>query len=159
VLDGVAAEVNNEVITFSQIRELTGSLESSVKASYAGPDVAEKIKEIRLRAVNDLIDRQLIIQEFRKMKWQIPPHPVDDRINVIIREEFGGDRSAFLRTLAAQGLTLDRIRKMEEDKIIVQAMRSREIKSDPIIPPGQVESYYREHRQEWTTNEEVKLRL
>ena len=60
---------------------------------------------------------------------------------------------------AAQGFTLDHIRKMEEEKIIVQAMRSREVKGDPIVSPAQIESYYRQHRQEWTTNEEVKLRL
>jgi parvulin-like peptidyl-prolyl isomerase len=64
-----------------------------------------------------------------------------------------------MRTIAAQGFTLDRIRKMEEEKIIVQAMRSREVKNEPILPPGAVESYYRQHVQEWTVNDEVKLRM
>ncbi len=159
VLNGLAAVVNEDVITFSEVRELTGSLESSLKATYSGTALSDRIKEIRLRAVNDLIDRQLIIQEFHKMKGQIPPHAIEDRLNAVIRQEFGGDRSAFLRTIAAQGFTLDRIRKLEEEKIIVQAMRSREIKNEPVIPPGQIESYYHEHRQEWTTNDEVKLRM
>ncbi len=121
--------------------------------------LAARIKEVRLRAVNDLIDRQLILHEFKKMKGQIPPHAIDDRVNAIIREEFGGDKSAFMRTIAAQGFTMERIRKMEEEKIIVQAMRSREVKEEPIIPPGRVESYYREHLQEWTVGDQVKLRM
>lgn len=159
VLDGVAAVVNDQVITFSQVRELTGALENSLKANFSGNALLERIKEVRMRAVNDLIDRQLILQEFRKIKGEIPPHAVDDRINSIIREEFGGDKSAFLRTIAAQGFTLARIRKMEEEKIIVQAMRSRETKAEPMISPGQVESYYRQRIQDWTTNTEVKLRM
>ena len=159
VLDGVAAVVNDEVITFSQVRELTGALEGSLRNNYSGNALNDRIKEVRMRAVNDLIDRQLILQEFQKMKGQIPPHTIDDRINTIIREEFGGDKSAFMRTIAAQGFTLERVRKMEEEKIIVQAMRSREAGNDPIIPPGAVEKYYREHIQEWTTNNEVKLRM
>lgn len=159
VLDGVAAVVNNDVVTFSQVRELTTAIENAAKANFTGAALAEKIKEVRTRAVNDLIDRQLIIQEFRNMKASIPPHVVNDRINTIVREEFGGDRSAFLKTIAAQGYTIDRLRKMEEEKIIVQAMRSREVKSDPIIPAGRVESYYHEHKQEWTTNDEIKLRM
>jgi peptidyl-prolyl cis-trans isomerase SurA len=159
VLDGVAAVVNDQVITFSQVRELTGALENSLKANYSGNALQDRIKEVRLRAVNDLIDRQLILQEFQKMKGEIPPHAIDDRINTIIREEFGGDKSAFLRTIAAQGFTLQRVRKMEEEKIIVQAMRSREVKNEPIISPGQIESHYRQHIQEWTTNSEVKLRM
>ena len=159
VLNGVAAVVNEDVVTFSQVRELTGALESSLRASFSGNALTEHIKEVRLRALNDLIDRQLILQEFKKMKGQIPTHAIDDRVNVIIREEFGGDKSAFLRTIAAQGFTLDQIRKMEEDKIIVQAMRSREVKNEPLLPPGAVESYYRQHLQEWTTNDQVKLKM
>ena len=159
VLDAVAAIVNEDVVTYSQMRELTGAIESSLRANFSGNALADRIKEVRLRAVNDLIDRQLILQEFKKMKGQIPPHAIDDRVNSIIREEFGGDKSAFLRTIAAQGFTLDRIRKMEEEKIIVQAMRSREVKTEPLIAPGAVESYYRAHLQEWTTNDQVKLRM
>jgi parvulin-like peptidyl-prolyl isomerase len=159
VLDAVAAVVNDDVVTYSQMRELTGALEASLRANFSGNALTEHIKEIRTRAVNDLIDRQLILQEFKKLKGQIPPHAIDDRVNTIIREEFGGDKSAFLRTIAAQGFTLDRIRTMEEEKIIVQAMRSREVKNDPILAPGAVESYYRQHIQEWTANDEVKLWL
>lgn len=158
VLDGVAAVANNDVITFSQVRELTASLEASAKGSLTGNALTEKVKEIRLRAVNDLVDRQLILQEFRKNKFTIPPYIVDDRINVIIREEFGGDKSAFLRTLAAQGFTLDKLRKLEEEKVIVQAMRSREAKGEVLIPDSKIQSYYRENIQEWTVNEEIKLR-
>ena len=159
MLNGVAAMVNDEVITFSEVRDLTGALENSLRANLSGNALTERIKDVRLRAVNDLIDRQLILQEFKKMKGQIPPHAIDDRVNTIIREEFGGDKSAFMRTIAAQGFTMDRVRKMEEEKIIVQAMRSREVKEEPIIPPGRVESYYREHIQEWTVGDQVKLRM
>jgi parvulin-like peptidyl-prolyl isomerase len=160
VLDGVAAVVNDDVITFTQVRELTMPIENAAKASLTGATLAEKIKEVRLRAVNDLVDRQLIIQEFRKMKGAtIPAHVVDDRLTTIIREEFGGDRSAFLRTIAAQGFTVDKLRKMEEEKIIVGAMRAREVKTEPSVTSAQVESYYHQHSQEWTTNDAVKLRM
>ena len=159
VLDGIAAVVNDDVITYFQVRELTGALENSLNANYSGNALSERVKEVRLRALNDLVDRQLILQEFKKIKGQIPPHAIDDRVNGIIREEFGGDKSAFLRTIAAQGFTLDRIRKMEEEKIIVQAMRSREVKNEPMLKPGAVEQYYHQHIQDWTTNDEVKLRM
>ena len=159
VLDAIAAVVNDDVVTLFQVLELTNALENSLKTNYSGAELATRIKEVRIRALNDLVDRQLILQEFKKMKGQIPPHAIDDRVNAIIREDFGGDKSAFMRTIAAQGLTLDRIRKMEEDKIIVQAMRSREVKNEPMLAPGAIERYYNQHIQEWTTNDEVKLRM
>ena len=158
-LDGVAATVNMDVVTFSQVRELTAPLENSVRGQFSGPELAEKIKDIRLKAVNMLIDRQLILQEFRKMKGQIPGHMVDERISETIRTRFGGDRGAFLRTLAAQGLTQDKLRKMEEENIIVKYMRGKEVKADSLVSSADVERFYRNHSDEWTTNGEVKLRM
>jgi peptidyl-prolyl cis-trans isomerase SurA len=158
-LDGVAATVNTDVVTFSQVRELTGPVENSARSQFSGAALAEKIKEVRLNAVNMLIDRQLILQEFRKMKGQIPGHMVDERISETIRTRFGGDRAAFLRTISAQGLTQDKLRKMEEENIIVKYMRGKEVKTDTLVSTSEVEKFYREHRDEWTTNTEVKLRM
>ena len=117
VLDGVAAIVNKDVITISQVRELIGSRERSLREVYSGHDLENKIKEMRLAALKDLVDRQLIIQEFRKMQEKganIPDYVVDDRVQTIIREEFGNDRAAFVRTLQAQGYTVTRFKEIEK---------------------------------------------
>ena len=105
VLDGIAAVVNDDVITFSQVRELVGPAEAQARRELRGEALPAKIKEIRLKAINDLIDRQLILQEFGKNKFNIPDHFIEERVGAIVREEFGGDRSAFVRTLQAQGYT------------------------------------------------------
>src|SRR6185436_447124 len=65
VLDGIAAVVNSDVVTFSQVRELVGPKERQARETLKGEVLVEKIKEIRLAAINDLIDRTLIIQEFK----------------------------------------------------------------------------------------------
>lgn len=160
VLDGLAAVVNGDVITFSQVRELVAARENSLRQTIHDPkELMEKIKETRMAAVNDLIDRQLILQEFKKNKYNIPDYVIDDRIQTIIREQFGGNRAAFIRTLDAQGYTLDRYREIEQEKIIVQAMRQKETKSDLIIPPHDIEAYYNKHREEFSTPDQVKLRM
>ena len=45
VIDGVAAVVNKEVITISQVRELIGSRERSLREVYSGNQLAAKIAE------------------------------------------------------------------------------------------------------------------
>lgn len=159
VLDGIAAVVNGEVITFSQVRELVVSREMALRQTLRGQALADKIKETRLAAINDLIDRQLVLQEFQKNKFNIPEYAVDDHVNTIIREQFKGDRLAFIRTLQAQGYTLQRFRKVETDKMIVQAMRQRAVKTDPILSPTKVERFYEQHNVEYSTPEQVKLRM
>ena len=159
VLDGIAAVVNGEVITFSQVRELVISREMALRQTYRGQELADKVKETRLAAINDLIDRQLVLQDFQKNKFNIPEYAVDDHVNTIIREQFKGDRLAFIRTLQAQGYTLQRFRKVETDKMIVQAMRQRAVKTDPILSPTKVERFYEQHSAEYSTPEQIKLRM
>ena len=143
VIDGVAAIVNNDVITISQVRELIGSRERALREGYNGPDLVDKIKEMRLAALKDLVDRQLILQEFKKMQEKganIPDYVLDDRVQTIIREEFGGDRAAFVRTLQAQGSTLTRFKEIENDKIIYQALKQSKLTDNVVISPNQIQA-------------------
>jgi len=162
VIDGIAAIVNNDVVTLSQVRDLIGARERSLREIYRGAELENKLKEMRLSAIKDLIDRQLILQEFRKLQEKgaaIPDYVADDRIQAIIRQEFGGDRAAFVRTLQAQGYTLTQFRELEKEKIVIQAMRQQKVDNNFVISPTQIQAYYEKNKQAYATPEQVKLRM
>ena len=158
-VDGIAAVVNNDVITYSQVRDLVGPREKLLRSQYSGAELEAKIKEARLAAVQDLIDRQLIIQAFEKEDFQIPSHFVDQRVNEVIRESFGGDRNTFIKTLQAQNYSLSQFKKMQREQIIVSAMRGKNVKVNTTIPPNKIDEYYAKHRAEFTSKEEIKMRM
>ncbi len=151
VVDGVAALVNDDVITFSQVRELVAPRERTLRSTCSGQELIDKVREARKGALQDLIDRSLILQEFKKKDFSIPQHVIDERVDEIVRNEFGGDRQAFIRTLQAQGYTMSKFRDAERDKIIVQAMRYQNVKSDFIVSPAKVGTLYTTSKQELTT--------
>src|SRR5438552_14961450 len=159
VVDGVAAVVNGEVITYSQVRGVVGPREKLLRAQFHGDELVQKVKEARQAALQDLIDRQLILQAFKKENYQIPDHFVEERMHDIIRTDFGGDRNTFIKTLEAQNFTEGEFKKMELEKMIVQAMRSKNVKLQTVSSPAKVEEYYKAHREEFTSREQVKLRL
>jgi parvulin-like peptidyl-prolyl isomerase len=159
MVDGIAAVVNSNVITYGQVRELLMFRQRSLNETYQGEELKAKMKESQDAALKDLIDRQLIIDSFKQQGFSIPEYVVEDRLQNIIREEFGGDRTAFVRTLKAQGFSLSRFREIERDKIIVQAMRQRAVRSDFVISPDKVEAYYRRNIAEYSTPEEIRLSM
>src|SRR5438105_6768050 len=134
VIDGVAAVVNGDVITYSQVRFLVQPREKLLRLQYHDQELVNKIKEAREAALKDLIDRQLIIQAFKKDNFQIPDHFVEERMHEIVQESFGGDRNTFIKTLEAQNYTLGEFKKMESEKMIVQAMRARNVKLNAGAP-------------------------
>src|SRR6266700_6088698 len=86
VVDGIAAVVNGDVITFSQVRMLSAPREKLLRSQFTGKDLENKLKEVRQLALKDLIDRRLVIQAFKKESYQIPDHIVDQRVHDIVRE-------------------------------------------------------------------------
>ncbi len=159
VVDGIAAVVNGEVITFSQVRGLTFPRERLLRQQLRGEELEKQVKTVRAEALKDLIDRQLIIQSFRKEKFALPDYFVEQRMNDIIRENFGGDRNTFIKTLQAQNYSLGEFKKGELEKIIVAAMRGKNVKPNTVASPAKIAEYYRTHPEEFTTKEEIKLRM
>src|SRR5205809_5347633 len=119
VVDGIAAVVNGDVITFSQVRMLSAPREKLLRSQFTGKELENKLKEVRQLALKDLIDRRLIIQAFKKESFQIPDHVVDQRVHDIVRESFGGDRNTFVKTLEAQNYSLGEFKEKEMERIIV----------------------------------------
>jgi parvulin-like peptidyl-prolyl isomerase len=159
ILNGIAAVVNSEVITYSEVQELVGPREKSLEEQYKGQELEDKVRDLRMSAVQALIDNQLIVQEFDKNKYSIPDYVVDQEVQSRIKGQFGGDRAAFIRTLEAQGMTMDRFRKMVRDDIIVQAMREKSVKEDTIISPEKIQEYYLTNHDQFTSAEQVHLRM
>jgi parvulin-like peptidyl-prolyl isomerase len=159
VIDGIAAIVNGEIITYSQVRGLSAPRERLLHQQFKGAELEKQVKEARDAALKDLIDRQLIVQSFQKEKFELPEYFVEQRVNDIIREDFGGDRATFIKTLQAQNYSLSEFKKLEKEKIIVQAMRSKNVKPVTTISPTKVNEYYAKHKAEFTAKEQVKMRL
>ena len=159
VIDGIAAIVNGEVITHSQIRMVVGPRERLLRSQYQGEELKKQLMQVRAAALKDLIDRQLIVQSFKKEQFSLPDHFVEQRMNDIIRENFGGDRNTFIKTLQAQNYSLSEFKKDEFEKIIVAAMRGKNVKPNTTVSPTKLAEYYRTHRDEFTSKEEVKLRM
>jgi peptidyl-prolyl cis-trans isomerase SurA len=159
VVNGIAAVVNGEVVTYSQVRELVSAQERSASEIYQGEELQQKVADMRKKAVQELIDRALILQEFKKKEFNIPYYVIDDSIQRIIRTDFGGDRAAFVKTLQAQGYTMARFREVQKDKITVQAMRQSKTSDNSLVSPVKIREYYNKHASSYTTPEQVKLRM
>ena len=159
MVDGIAAVVNGDVITYSQVRQLSAPREKLLRSQLTGKELEKKLIELRELALKDLIDRRLVIQAFKKESYQIPDHIVDDRVHQIIRESFGGDRNTFIKTLEAENYTLGEFKEKELERIMVGAMRSHNVKTNSIVSPTKIEDYYRKHHEEFTSKEQIKLRM
>ena len=162
LVDGIAAVVNQDIITFSDVKNIIGQTEDTIKKSYSpnDPKLVEKLREVRKDALDQLIERRLIIQQFNERGGKIPETVIEEDIQITIDEQYGRYRSVFINTLAALGLNLETYKERVKDKIIVRYMQQHEISgSEIVISPYRIEQYYKQNHTEFEEGEKVKLRM
>ena len=67
VINGVAAIVDNEVITTLDVQERCSEKETSLRQNYKGDALLAKIKENKIDVLNALIDELVIIHSFQEL--------------------------------------------------------------------------------------------
>jgi parvulin-like peptidyl-prolyl isomerase len=155
--DGIAAVVNDKVITYVQINDQVGETEKTLRQTLSGDELYQRLKEAKLNVLKALIERELIIQDFKTAQGQIPESYVTARINDVIRNEYGGDRVAFIKTLYDRGVTMAKYREEIEDSAIVSYMRNRNVAQTVIVSPYQIEQYYQNNLRQFQQDEQIKV--
>jgi peptidyl-prolyl cis-trans isomerase SurA len=158
--NGIKAVVHDSVITFQDVDVLTMPAADVLHRMYPGQPEAfqKKLAEALNENLEELIERQLILHEFKTAGYNLPETFIDEAIQEEIHSRFG-DRATLTRTLKAQGMTLEKYRQQLRERIIVQALRSKNISSEIIISPHKIERFYAENHGQFKVEDEVKLRM
>jgi hypothetical protein len=98
---GVLARVNDVAITIDQVDSVAGKRENEIRQKFTGEERERQIAAVRKQALEDLINRELVLQEFRSRGYSITEQPVDYLIDETIRTEFSGNRASFLTSFTS----------------------------------------------------------
>jgi|UniRef100_UPI004049D1CE peptidyl-prolyl cis-trans isomerase SurA len=159
--NGIAAVVEDKVITVDDVRrEISPLIPQIQREARNEADFNRRLEQLQDSIIQDLIDRVLIIKEFRKdEKKQIPAGYIDRHISDIQAEQFENDRSKFLAYLRARGTTLREYRREVEEDIIYGYMKQQQRKSQSIVSPVRIETFYNENKDRFYQEDSVHLRL
>jgi parvulin-like peptidyl-prolyl isomerase len=157
VADGIAAVVNDKIITYVQINEQVEDTIRLLRQNLQGEELFQHVQEAKLNVLKSLIDRELIIQDFKTQGGFIPDTFTNERINDIIRDQYGGDRVAFVKTLYERGVTMQKYREEIQDNAIVGYMRNKNVVQTVLVSPYQIEEYYQQNLRLFQQDEQIKV--
>jgi hypothetical protein len=143
-VNGIAATVNGRVVTKKEVGMLFAPIASQLMAQFPrrGPEFEKKINESRDKVLDELIDRELIMSEYKTQGGKLRPQVVDEEIERQKREFYNGNEAKFREDLQKSRMTIDGYREITERKLIVQAMRASKF-SDTAPPlPDEIQKEY-----------------
>ena len=156
VVDRIAALVNGDVITLSEVEQIGGPLLEQVRQTSTPAEREEKLKKARLEVLGHLIESKLLEEEMKKKKIEVPERDVDAAINDVLKNS-GFSENELRKFLAREGMTYSGYRQKVRDELGKMRLVSREIKSKIVIEEDELRKYYRENQAKFTDPLEVKI--
>ena len=160
LVNGIVAVVNETVITEKAAREFIEPAIVALERELGLTRQAynERAMEIYRDGLNQLVERQLTLDDFKTSGYSFPEGIIEDFVQDRIRERYG-DRVKLIKTLEAQNITYEQFRTEIREQFIVEQMNLKNVSSAIIISPFKIETYYKEHQNEFKLPDQVRLRM
>jgi peptidyl-prolyl cis-trans isomerase SurA len=164
MVDAIAGVVHDSVITYQEVASWNLQAEELLWRKYGGQGEAfqKELAEVERNNLDQLVERQLILHEFKTAGYNLPESILDEEVQRRIHKKYQ-DRMRLTKSLQAEGLTYEKYKQQIRDQVIVAILTDKNIASEIIISPHKVEAYYLAHRDdpkyELKLEDEVKLRM
>lgn len=154
-LDGLAAKVNDTVITVGDV--MTEIQRSPRLRGHFAASKAKDAATLYSETLEMLIDRKLILQAAAEKKMEMQEWVVDNRIREIVKDGFDGDMNKLTAALAQSKVALADWRNTIRDDMIIQAMRYQMIEKNLQATPAAMRKEYKEHRARYATESKTTV--
>ncbi len=156
VIDGVVALVNEEPVTFSEVRE---SVSEGMGIPVGDADVLlreERDPRAVLRWIEALVDSVLVRKELEKLGQPIAEGEIDKAVESV-RKANAMSEAQFAELLGKEGISLPayrrRLRWQMERGAIVRARKFKEV----TVTESEVRDYFRESGERFLVGSQVRL--
>ncbi len=154
LVDGIAAIVNNEAITCSQLREETDAIVQQLKASGMKrlPDMAA----LKARTLDALIDKAVELQEAKKQGITVSDEELAKAI-ADVEEQNGLPAGSLLDLLKQRGVDVERYKKTLRDRLVISKLTNAEVRSRLQVSEEAMREYYRKYLEHPKPLREIRL--
>ena len=158
-MNSILASVNGEVISLKDVLLLTRNQEYLAYAAFSGEKLASEIRNIRKKAVDEIIDRKLLVGAYYKQSFRISGRDIENEIDRTAQRMGCRSRDEFRSRMLAEQVDFESFRKELEERMIHVCMLQRLAMIEGAPTPKEVYEYFEKHRSELAVSENYELAM
>lgn len=157
VVNKTVATVDGEVILMSEYERRAKPVIEEYEKVLTGPDKEIKIKELKEKILEQMIDEKILISEAKRKKVKVNNKEIQDGIGEI-RKRFDTEEE-YNQELARQGLAEEEFRGQVKEQLMVMKLIDQEVKAK-VVPPtdSEIEDFYKQNESEMVEPEQMRVR-
>lgn len=164
-METIWAVVNNTIITEEDVKRRALVPLSEAQKKYKGNELMLRIQATLDEVLNQLIDRQLLIQEARRIIEKSPQgqaimEDVEKELAAFLKEAVDevGSLTKFYEIATKEGINPTEKKKELKDDLMAERLLKDLVYKKITISPKDIRDYYQSHLNEFTQEKQVKVR-
>ena len=145
-LDGIAAVVNEGIITIGEVREAMAFEVDQLLRTHRGEALRERISAVYREQLQKLTDIQLQLARARQLQMTVGDDEIDRQIDALTADN-QISREQLEQLLQNRGMTLDTYRQQIREGLLVTKVVNAEVRSRLIIMDAELQEAYQARRE------------
>jgi len=154
--DGIAAVVNGDVITLTELENALGPVVERIKNDTTVIDKDTLMSEAQHMVLNRLIDRLCLYQEATRLSIDVSDEDVENTIQAILTEK-NVSYENLTEYFAERNVTLEQYKREIRDRLLKKEIIIQEIRNKVTVSDEEIGAFYAEHKDEYEGKERVRL--
>lgn len=157
VVDRIAAVVNDDIITQSELEESMLPFIADYRLRYGEEKLMDKVDEARQDALNRLIEEKLILQEAERRKITVDEQEIEERLKQV-KSRFDSEEE-FRQMLEDSGITMAKLKQRYKEQIMMRKLVNGLVNARVNISPTQIAAYYYAHQADFSTPKMARFKV
>jgi peptidyl-prolyl cis-trans isomerase SurA len=159
VVEDIAARVNNEIVTMTDLKRATETVRQDVREECQGCTPAQieaQVAEREKSVLRDLINQSLLVQRGKDMNINVETELVKRLDEIRVRNKLAS-MEELQQKVEENGTGWEEFRSNIRNNLLMQEVVRREVGSRIIIDKDEINKYWKEHPDEFHRKEMVYL--
>jgi parvulin-like peptidyl-prolyl isomerase len=156
IVDGIAAIVNDEIVTISEVRETMALELESMRQRYSERALQSQAKELYRRTLMNLVGLRLQLERARKLNLQVNDEDVTYHIEALKKQNQISNEQ-LEQMLQSRGLTLEIYREQVREGLLVAKVVNAEVRSRLIVLDTELQEVYRQRQERYRVPGELTV--
>lgn len=156
-VDSILVSVNGTPISLMDVLYESRHTEARLAAMHSGKELFEVIRQHRMGVLEELIKRQLILDDYKKKPFDIPNQLIEGMLDDLSQEFNCGTRRELELKAKTLGTSLAELRRKATERLIVQSMIGSYCYRHVNLTPRDIHEYYNKNLDKFTIHPRVKI--
>jgi peptidyl-prolyl cis-trans isomerase SurA len=156
IVDGIAAVVNDDIVTISEVREIMALELENLRQRYSGRALQGPAKELYHRTLMNLVSLRLQLERARKLNLQVNDEDVAYHIDALKKQNQISNEQ-LEQMLQSRGLTVEVYREQVREGLLVSKVVNAEVRSRLIILDTELQEVYQQRQERYKVAGELTV--